>query len=154
MNRRHFLQRNAAVLSAPAVAVADPAAAAAAATSRTRPKPLAATPTRQLPTGLARTTSTLTPYTGTWGYAQAAHLLRRCLFGPTRAEILAAAGSSLTAVLNGLLTAPATPPAPPLNVSATDTSVPIGTTWTGQAFDQNFEGVRRVRCATGGWASC
>ncbi|WP_460503073.1 DUF1800 domain-containing protein, partial [Hymenobacter agri] len=87
--------------------------------------------------------STLAPYTGTWGYAQAAHLLRRSLFGPTRTEILAAAGSNLTAVLNTLLT-PAATPAPPVNVSTTDTSVPIGQTWTGQAFDQNFEGVRRA----------
>ena len=97
---------------------------------------------KALPTGLARATSTLAPYVGPWGSEQAAHLLRRSLFGPTRAEILAAAGSSLTVVLNGLLTAPALP-APPLNVSAIDTSVPIGQTWTDQLFDQNFEGVRR-----------
>ena len=98
---------------------------------------------KALPTGLSRATSTLTPYTGTWGYAQAAHLLRRSLFGPSRPEILAAAGASLTTVLDALLAAPAAPTGP-LNVSTTDTSVAIGQTWVGQAFDQNFEGVRRA----------
>jgi uncharacterized protein (DUF1800 family) len=91
---------------------------------------------------LPRTNAGLNPYGGPWGATQAAHLLCRCVFGPTRAQIAAAAGSSLTQVLNGLLTAPAAP-LPPVNVSATDTSVPIGQTWTGQAFDQSFEGVRR-----------
>ncbi|UOQ98065.1 DUF1800 domain-containing protein [Hymenobacter sp. 5317J-9] len=96
-----------------------------------------------LPTGLSRATSTLAPYVGPWGYEQAAHLLRRTMFGPTRPDIQAAAASSLSAVLNGLLTAPVAPD-PPVNVSTTDTSVPIGQTWTAQVFDQNFEGVRRT----------
>ena len=142
MNRRHFLQRNADVLSSPTNAVAPAAAVATA--QQGPPETISRYANTQLPTGLARTTSTLTPYTGTWGYAQAAHLLRRCLFGPTRTEIMTAAGSNLTAVLNGLLAAPATPPDPPVNISTIDTSVPIGTTWIGQIFDQNFEGVRRV----------
>ena len=120
----------------------SPVAAAPAAPSDP-PETISRYANKKLPTGLARTTSTLAPYTGTWGYAQAAHLLRRCLFGPTRTEIQTAAASNLTAVLNGLLT-PAATPAPPLNVSATDTSVPIGQTWVSQAFDQNFEGVRRT----------
>ena len=144
MNRRHFLQRNAAVLNAPAAAVAEQPAPAAAPAQQDPPETISRYANKALPTGLARTTSTLTPYAGTWGYAQAAHLLRRSLFGPTRPEILAAAASNLTAVLNGLLTAPATAPDPPVNVSATDTSVPIGQTWTAQVFDQNFEGVRRA----------
>ncbi|MGY3088458.1 uncharacterized protein (DUF1800 family) [Hymenobacter sp. UYAg731] len=147
MNRRHFLQRNAAVLNAPATVAGQPAPSpgpAAALAQQDPPETVSRYANKALPTGLARTTSTLTPYAGTWGYAQAAHLLRRSLFGPTRTEIMTAAGSSLTAVLNGLLTAPATAPDPPVNVSATDTSVPIGQTWTAQVFDQNFEGVRRA----------
>ena len=150
MNRRHFLQQNAAVLQEPARAAAAasrPAPAETPATvaspSQDPPETISRYANKALPTGLARTTSTLAPYTGAWGYAQAAHLLRRCLFGPTRAEIQTAVGSNLTAVLNGLLTAPAVP-APPVNVSATDTSVPIGQPWIGQVFDQNFEGARRT----------
>ena len=141
MNRRHFLERNSAVLEKPARAVAGQAAAAVA--QQDPPETISPYANKALPKGLARTTSTLAPYTGTWGYAQAAHLLRRSLFGPTRTEILAAAGSNLTVVLNTLLT-PAATPAPPVNVSATDTSVPIGQPWIGQVFDQNVEGVRRA----------
>ena len=150
MNRRHFLQQNAAVLqeSAQAVGAAGRPApaevpAAAIAAQQDPPETISRYANKALPTGLARTTSTLAPYTGIWGYDQAAHLLRRCLFGPTRTEILTAAGSNLTAVLNGLLTAPAAP-APPVNVSATDTSVPIGQPWIGQVFDQNFERARKT----------
>ena len=125
-------------------AVVAPAAPdAAAAPLPDPPETISRYANKALPTGLARTTSTLAPYTGPWGYAQAAHLLRRSLFGPTRPEILAAAGSNLPAVLNTLLT-PAAVPAPPVSVSATDTSVAIGQTWVGQAFDQNVEGVRRT----------
>ena len=144
MNRRLFLQRNAAVLRPPVPAGASAGAPAPRPAAETGPpETVSRYANKALPTGLARATTALTPYAGPWGYAQAAHLLRRGLFGPSRPEILAAAGSSLTAVLNGLLTAPAAPAAP-LNVSATDTSVAIGQTWTAQVFNQNFEGVRRA----------
>ena len=142
MNRRHFLERNAAVWEKPVRAVAD-AAAPVAAQQQDPPETISRYANKALPKGLARTTSTLAPYTGTWGYAQAAHLLRRSLFGPTRTEILTAAGSNLTAVLDTLLT-PAATPAPPVNVSTTDTSVAIGQPWISQTFDQSFEGVRRA----------
>ena len=140
MDRRAFLRKPAAPLTASAAAVLE------------RPQP-SGTPTgddetvsryanTKLPTA-ARSTAGLSPYVGPWGYAQAAHLLRRCLFGPTRTEITTAASQSLTQVMNTLLAAPPAP-APPLNVSATDTSVAIGQTWVAQPFDQNFEGVRRT----------
>jgi uncharacterized protein (DUF1800 family) len=139
MKRRAFLQRNTAVLAAPARAVAERPAEALPPDPPEKVSPFA-NKTQPI---FARTTSTLAPYTGAWGYDQAVHLLRRCLLGPTRGEIMTAAASNLTAVLNGLLTAPATP-APPLNVAAADTTVPIGQTWVGQAFDQTLEGVRRA----------
>ena len=135
MNRRAFLHRNTTGLMAPAGAVlaADLAGAAPA-------SPFA---NQTLPARSSATASTLAPYAGPWGLDQAAHLLRRCLFGPTRGEMQAAAASTLAATLDKLLTAPATP-APPLNASATDTTVAIGQTWVGQAFDQTLEGVRRA----------
>ncbi|SHJ37578.1 Uncharacterized conserved protein, DUF1800 family [Hymenobacter daecheongensis DSM 21074] len=138
MDRRSFLRKNTDVLTAPALAAAPLPARPTAADDD---EPISKFANKQLPT-TARSTAGLAPYTGTWGYTQAAHLLRRSLFGPTRTEIVAAAGRTLTQVLNDLLTAPAAP-APPLNVSATDTSVAVGQTWVTQAFDQNFEGVRR-----------
>ena len=145
MNRRLFLQRNTAVLSAPATAVAERSAPAGTLpAAQDPPETVSRFANKKLPTGLARTTSTLTPYAGPWGYAQAAHLLRRSTIGPTRPEILAAAGSNLAAVLNGLLAVPTTPPDPPLNVLTADTSVPVGQTWIAQVFDPNFENFRRA----------
>ena len=88
--------------------------------------------------------TTLAAYTGPWGTAEASHLLRRTLFGPTRTEVQAAAANGLAATLDTLLTVPAALPAPPLNVSTKDTSVAIGQTWVGQPFDQTLEGVRRA----------
>ncbi|RZK59609.1 MAG: DUF1800 domain-containing protein, partial [Hymenobacter sp.] len=140
MKRRAFLQQHTSVLAAPARAVAERPAEAAAAPDPPETVSPFANKTQPI---FNRTSTTLAPYAGPWGYDQAAHLLRRCLFGPTRGEITTAATSSLTAVLNGLLTAPAAPD-PPLNVSATDTTVAIGQTWVGQAFDQTLEGVRRT----------
>ncbi|MGI4865075.1 MAG: DUF1800 domain-containing protein, partial [Janthinobacterium lividum] len=140
MKRRAFLQRNTAVRTAPVAAVAELPAAPTPATDPPEKVSPYANKTQPI---FARTSSTLAPYAGAWGYDQAAHLLRRCLFGPTRGEITTAAASNLTAVLNGLLTAPAAP-APPLNVSTTDTTVPIGQTWVSQVFDQTLEGVRRA----------
>ena len=132
MNRRAFIQRNTAPLTAP---VAGP--------GPQDPEKISPFANKVLPARLSGTTTTLAAYTGPWGKAQATHLLRRCLFGPTRTEIQTAAASSLTAVLNGLFTVPAAPAAP-LSVSTTDTTVAIGQTWVGQTFDQNLEGVRRV----------
>jgi len=127
MNRRAFLQRPGAPAQAP-------------------PPPEAISPhaNQRLPLHLAgATASTLATYAGPWGPAQAAHLLRRALFGPTRAEIATATAAGLSATLNGLLASPAAP-APPLNVAAADTTVPIGQTWVTQAFDQILQGVRTV----------
>lgn len=136
MDRRAFLRKPASALTAPAAALA-----AGPLTTEPPVETISPYANKHLPV-LPRTTAGLSPYTGPWGPTQAAHLLRRCLFGPTRAYIAAAAGTTLTNVLNTLLAAPAVP-APPVNVSATDTSVAIGQTWVTQAFDQNFEGVRR-----------
>ena len=131
MNRRALLPR----LAAP-----RPAAAVASLLAPALPAPAA--PHYARPAGPAGTTGTLAPYAGPWGATQAAHLLRRTTFGPTRAEIGAAAAASLSAVIGNLFSA-APVPTLPLNVSVSDTSVPIGQTWVGQPYDANFEGVRR-----------
>jgi hypothetical protein len=71
MNRRLFLQRNAAVLSGPTAVVAEEPVAATA--QQDPPETVSRYANKVLPTGLSRATSTLAPYTGPWGYAQAAH---------------------------------------------------------------------------------
>ncbi len=135
MNRRAFFQPASRTSPAPAASLASVAPAA------DPPETVSPYANKTLPARLSAMATTLAPYAGPWGAAQAAHLLRRCLFGPTRAEIQAAATAGLPAVLNQLLTAPAAP-ARPLNVSTADT-VPVGQTWVGQPFDQTLEGPRR-----------
>lgn len=73
--------------------------------------------------------SGLAPYTGPWTRAQAAHLLRRTTFGPTKAMIDAAVQAGLNATLTQLL-ADQPMPAPPVNHNnANDPNVAIGETW-------------------------
>lgn len=81
-----------------------------------------------LPEALRSNTS-LAPYTGAWTREHAAHLLRRTMFGPTKAEIDMVQQMGLQQALN-LLFAPEAAPAPPLNSNyATDPDVPVGATW-------------------------
>ncbi|UYZ62024.1 DUF1800 domain-containing protein [Hymenobacter weizhouensis] len=140
MNRRTFLSKQTAPLAAPAAAMLEAAPTPAAAGGDPPggdDETVSRFANRHLPT-TARPTAGLAAYTGPWGYTQAAHLLRRTTFGPTRAEILAAAGSNLTQVLNGLLTIPAAP-APPVNGFTNDTSVAVGQTWVNLPYNNDFE---------------
>jgi uncharacterized protein (DUF1800 family) len=85
----------------------------------------------------------VSPYTGSWGYAQAAHLLRRCMFGPTAAEIEQAVQDGLDVTIQNLLTY--TPAAnPPLNyTSQNDPQVAIGQTWVNASNVIGVNGYRR-----------
>ncbi len=102
----------------------------------------------------------LTPYTGPWGYEQAAHLLRRTTFGVTRSQIgaLVALGSADAAV-SRVLDVPATLPDPPINnynnPEFTDPSVPSGQTWVNAPLDfANPEAeIYRVESWRGWWTS-
>ena len=120
MNRRDFLRKPAApvaaVLEQP-TAGGDESPAQSEPISKFANKALPATP---------RSLAGLTAYTGPWGPVQAAHLLRRTTFGPTRAEINTAAGQTLTQVLDRLLTAPATPAGPVMGYTG-DPDMPQGT---------------------------
>lgn len=71
----------------------------------------------------------LEPYTGPWNYEQAAHILRRCTFGPSKAMIEEALNLGLDGTLTQLFE-PLPPPPPPINhLSGEDPNVPIGETW-------------------------
>lgn len=71
----------------------------------------------------------LAPYAGTFGFEQAAHLLRRTTFGPKYAQIKDAASKGLNATLNELFKDNPLPN-PPLNYDyTTDPNVPVGSTW-------------------------
>ncbi|MCB0587951.1 MAG: DUF1800 domain-containing protein [Phaeodactylibacter sp.] len=89
--------------------------------------------------------SGLEPYTGPWEYEQAAHLLRRALFGPTYVQIREAAGQGLGPTLEQLFT-PLPLPEPPLNhFFQEDPQVPVGQTWVDAPYYENVNvrGYRR-----------
>ena len=49
----------------------------------------------------------MNPYTGPWTKAEAAHLLRRTMFGPTNQQILDAVTDGMTTTVTNLLQIPA-----------------------------------------------
>ncbi len=83
--------------------------------------------------------SGLDPYTGPWNYEQAAHLLRRCTFGATHAQIKEVVQNGLADTIDTLL-AELPLPAPPLNFKdADDPNVPIGETWVNAPYSSDEE---------------
>jgi len=89
--------------------------------------------------GLYKTTSYLSPYTGTWSDVQVRHLLRRTMFGVKDADIQSLSGLSMSAAVDYLLNNIPAAPTPPLNnyTSATytdPTGVALGATWVGAAY--------------------
>ncbi len=78
--------------------------------------------------------TTLTPYSGSWGFEQAAHLLRRATFAPTQAMIKEAADKGLEATID-LLFQDLPLPEPPVNYYYANDSVPIGATWINASYN-------------------
>jgi hypothetical protein len=73
--------------------------------------------------------SGLDPYTGPWGFEQAAHLLRRTMYGPTYSQFKDAVAGGLDATVSQLL-ADQPLPDPPVNYYyQNDPYVPLGETW-------------------------
>jgi uncharacterized protein (DUF1800 family) len=89
--------------------------------------------------------SGLAPYTGSFGFEQAAHLLRRTTFGATYQQIKEVASTGLDAAISQLFE-PKTEPAPPVNPSFTDDpSVAIGETWVNDFADNSVAGLNGYR---------
>jgi uncharacterized protein (DUF1800 family) len=63
---------------------------------------------------------------------QIAHLLRRTMFGARKSDVDSFQSRTLDDIVSTLLT-DAPPPAPPLNVSTSDTTVPFGQSWVAAA---------------------
>src|SRR5690606_28541410 len=74
----------------------------------------------------------LTPYTGTWTKAEAAHLLRRTLFGPTLQQITDAVSNGMNATVTSLLQIPAI--GEPLAYDPAETVAPFGTSWVNSTY--------------------
>ncbi len=90
----------------------------------------------------------LTPYTGTWNTATAAHLLRRTMFGATYAQIQQAVTDGMNATVATLLTLPAQ--TFPLTYSPDEAVAPFGTTWVNSLYpSSNQQPTDNARRASG-----
>jgi hypothetical protein len=81
----------------------------------------------------ARTNTGLSKYTGAWTANEVQHLLKRTLFGSTKADIDMFTSLGLAASVNQLINYTSPLPAPPLNdynsATITDPAVAPGATW-------------------------
>lgn len=91
----------------------------------------------------AAITAGLEAYAGTWDQRHASHLLRRTLFGFTRADLDKAMGMTSAACVDALLDVPAETLAPPITVDANDTGSAVGQSWTTAAYDGTLNGSRQ-----------
>jgi uncharacterized protein (DUF1800 family) len=97
----------------------------------------------------------ITPYSGTWGAPQRVHLLRRTLFGASKADIAYFSTATMTNMVNELLTIPTSAPTPPLvdYVKTTQTTNPLDlpdTTWVNSPSDGNYN-FSRQQSLRGWW---
>lgn len=74
----------------------------------------------------------MTPYSGPWTTNEAAHLLRRTMFGPTFQQIQDAVSNGMNATVTSLLTIPLLNP--PLTYLADEAIAPFGTTWVNSVY--------------------
>lgn len=81
----------------------------------------------------ARTHSGVTPYSGAWTEKEVTHLLRRTMFGATKADIDYFKNKSVSDAVDELLTPTSTKPSPPVNNynngRITDPDIALGQTW-------------------------
>ena len=86
------------------------------------------------------------PYIGAWDKAQAAHLLKRTMFGPTNQQMLDAVALGMNGSVAALLQIPSL--SPPLTYDPLEAVSPFGTTWVtsvypaGAAANQETETAR------------
>ncbi|MEQ8471206.1 MAG: DUF1800 family protein [Marinoscillum sp.] len=93
--------------------------------------------------------SGLEPYTGEWTETQQIHLLRRALFGVTKADLNEIKGLSLSDTID-LLLVKGTAPVPPVNdyngsdEGIIDPEIAFGETWIQSAHGGDYEGPRTI----------
>jgi uncharacterized protein (DUF1800 family) len=95
-----------------------------------------------------RTQSGLTPYTGPWTRNEVQHLLKRTMFGSTKADIDYFAARTMDQAINELLNPVAALPTPPLNdysEDVADAGVAAGTTWVNNVTaDEDINEARKM----------
>ncbi len=88
--------------------------------------------TADTPAQTFRTQSGLNPYSGPWTRNEVQHLLKRTMFGSTKADLDYFAGRTVDQAIDELLSPVAALPAPPLNdysPATADAGVAAGSTW-------------------------
>jgi uncharacterized protein (DUF1800 family) len=104
---------------------------------------------KQLPGGLAKTTSALSQYSGPWTETQVRHLIRRTMFGVKDADVQTLLAMTMSQAVDHLLNNIPAAPAPPVNDYNTSTytdptGVAAGATWVNAAaFDGTLNSKRR-----------
>ncbi|MFK8007539.1 MAG: DUF1800 family protein [Saprospiraceae bacterium] len=84
-------------------------------------------------------------YTGAWTFDEAAHLLRRTIFGPTKARIQQAVDDGLDATIATLFSSPS-PPDPPIYFDfENDPLAANGETWVDAPFDEDIDDLPSAR---------
>jgi uncharacterized protein (DUF1800 family) len=118
----------------------------------TEKKPPVSVPVEQfqnqkIPDHLDLGTASIAPYTGTWDEKKLKHLLRRALFGYTKADLDFFKTKSMSDAVDYIMDTPTTQPLPPVNAynnaRETDPNIPAGSTWVNGPDDVNFIRQRR-----------
>ncbi|MBO6515601.1 MAG: DUF1800 domain-containing protein [Bacteroidia bacterium] len=95
----------------------------------------------------ARTQSGISPYSGNWGPTEVIHLLRRTLFGATKADIDYYSGKSMSDAVDEILSPSGFTPSPPVNNynngRITDPDIALGKTWVNGPYNAALNGARR-----------
>ena len=106
----------------------------------------------------ARTSSGLTPYTGTFGTNEVIHLLKRTMFGAPKPDVDYFKTKTLSQAVNELLTVPASSPAPPVKNYANpidpldaDTGIAAGTTWVNTNTNDGTVNSQRITSFKSWW---
>lgn len=92
----------------------------------------------------------LEKYSGSWGKKQAAHLLRRCTFGPNMKDMSNFAEMNLDDAVDAILDFNEETPLPLNYNNANDPYAPVGQTWVGTPFANNSVG-QRLNSFLGRW---
>lgn len=77
----------------------------------------------------------MAPYVGPWTKAEAAHLLKRTMFGPTNQQMLDAVAAGMNSTVSTLLQIPAVDQ--PLTYDPAETISAYGTTWVTSVYPSN-----------------
>jgi len=89
--------------------------------------------------------SSLAPYTGTWDFATAKHLLGRTMYGPTYPEIKQAVNDGLTETISKLFAAQPMPDPPVYFDFENDPEVAINETWVNTPPTADIQGLNGAR---------